>query len=78
MEHTPLEIQNYVDNNWYKLSLTMDVDNDQDESDIKAELIEYFTKYPSQMTKMSPRFVLGPKNYNMTTNNIGGVYNTNL
>ncbi len=78
MEHTPSEIQNYVDNNWYKLSLMMDIDNEQDEYDIKKELVEYFTKYPNQISKISPYRITGPKNYLVTTNNIGGTYNKYL
>jgi len=76
MEHTPHEIKNYVDNNWYRLSLRMDsVDNTKDEYEIKKELIEYFTKFPEQITKMSPKYVVGPKQYHMSLNNIGGTMN---
>jgi len=56
----------------------MDIDNEQDEYDIKKELVEYFTKYPNQISKISPYRITGPKNYLVTTNNIGGTYNKYL
>jgi len=74
LEHTPLEIENYVSNNLYRLSLSMEIDSDMDEYDIKKQLIEYYTKYPEQMAKMSPRYIIGPKSYMHSLNNIGGTY----
>lgn len=69
-----LDAKSYVEANLYKL---MDLFNmeDYDDSDKASEvLIQYFTKYPDQISRVMMKTTGMPKNYLLTTNNIGGVF----
>jgi curved DNA-binding protein CbpA len=79
-EYSKLNIKNrleatpFVENNIRQLiqKMNIDVDDYDDIEDIKSELIEYFTRFPDQISRVSFSTFGVPKNYNLRLNNIGG------
>lgn len=69
-----LDAKTYVDNNFYALKQIMNIDEDDYDSidDIKNVLIEYFTRFPDQISSISLNTFGVPKNYVPRLNNIGG------
>jgi hypothetical protein len=65
----------FVENNFRQLIQMMDIDIDDydSEEDIKSELVEYYTRFPDQISRVSFSTFGVPKNYQLKLNNIGGV-----
>jgi hypothetical protein len=72
---TKLDAKAYVDNNYYALKQIMNIDEDDYDSieDVKNILIEYFTRFPDQISRVSLNTFGVAKNYVPRLNNIGGV-----
>lgn len=79
-EYSNLNIKNrldavpFVENNFRQLIQMMDIDIDDYDTmdDIKSELIEYYTRFPDQISRVSFNAFGAPKNYQLKLNNIGG------
>jgi hypothetical protein len=69
-----LDAKTYVDNNYYVLKQVMNIDEGDYDSidDIKDVLIEYFTRFPDQISSVSLNTFGVAKNYVPRLNNIGG------
>lgn len=70
-----LDAAPFVENNFRQLIQMMDIDIDDYDNmdDIKSELIEYYTRFPDQINRVSFNIFGVPKNYHLRLNNIGGV-----
>lgn len=69
-----LDASEYVDNNFRRLIQLMNIDEgDYDSVDeVRDVLIEYFTRFPDQISNISLQTFGVPKNINVRLNNIGG------
>lgn len=66
-----LGAESYVDNNLRRLMQIFNMDENEDN---RNELIEYFTRFPDQISKLNIEIVGRNQNSHvLRTNNIGGV-----
>lgn len=74
-QKSKLDADSYVDNNFRVLVQMMNIDEEDYEctDDIKKVLVEYFTRFPDQMSKISIETTGIPRSFNLSLNNIGGV-----
>jgi len=72
-QKTKLDAESYVNNNIRQLIQIMNIDTERDLDDVKEELIEYFSRFPDQISQVSLKTFGFAKNYAPRTNNIGGV-----
>lgn len=70
---TKLDAKTYVENNYYALKQILNIDEDDSIEDAKEVLIEYFTRFPDQISRISLNTFGVAKNYTPVLNNIGGV-----
>ncbi len=70
-----LDANTYVENNFHALKQVMNIDEDDYDNmdDVKNVLIEYFTRFPDQISQISLDTFGVPKNYIPKLNNLGGV-----
>jgi len=70
-----LDAKTYVEYNINALIKIMNIDEDDYDSieDIESVLIDYFTRYPDQISSINLSTFGVPKNYVVKLNNIGGV-----
>lgn len=68
-----LDAETFVDNNFLQLCQLYNVDDEMDNDEKRQVLVDYFQKYPDQISSYSIRF-FGNNNTlrTPTTNNIGG------
>jgi hypothetical protein len=69
-----LDAKEYVDNNIFRLIRFFDFEDESGEEEKKQVLIDYFTKYPEQITSITVQTVGHPNQLSVPIlNNIGGV-----
>lgn len=69
-----LDATTYVNYNFVKLKQIMNLeDSEMEDDDIKKSLIDYFTRFPDQISQVSLNTFGVPKNYVPRLNNLGGV-----
>ena len=69
-----LDAKEYVDNNIFRLIRFFDFEDESGEEEKKQVLIDYFTKYPDQITSINIQTVGKPNQLSVPSlNNIGVV-----
>jgi hypothetical protein len=69
-----ISAKEYVDDNLFRLIRFFDFEDESGEEEKKQVLIDYFTKYPDQITSINIQTVGKPNQLSVPSlNNIGGV-----
>ena len=71
---TKLDAKTYVDINFNRLVqlMNIEIEDYEDEDEIKNVLVEYFTRFPDRISSVNLQTFGVPKNYLLRLNNIGG------
>ncbi len=70
-QKTKLDAEGYVESNLDRLIQLFNIEDYSNMEEVKKTLVEYFTRFPDQISRITMNTVGLPKGNNLSLNNIG-------